>query len=184
MPIGVRGWLVAENRRKEGKMEQCRGYRFSWPRSATLPLHSEGPTRSLQPAFATAPAIASKWKMQSVHTFHDRMKINVLDTTAINPVFIDSLIVVRLSTDDILRFTSNSCRYATIVLGVKIPQQMERSNYLFLISYKTNVSRMFSPNPAKSRSSFARLSRTIKGEKTLQDAKESISFVTFHKRRE
>lgn len=41
------GCPVAENRRKERKMEQCRGYGFSWPRSATLPLHSEGPTRSL-----------------------------------------------------------------------------------------------------------------------------------------
>lgn len=47
MSIGVHGWPVAENRRKERKMEQCRGYGFSWPRSATLPLHSEGPTRSL-----------------------------------------------------------------------------------------------------------------------------------------
>lgn len=92
--------------------------------------------------------------MQSVHTFHDRMKINVLDTTAINPVFIDSLIVVRLSTADILRFTSNSCRYATIVLGVKIPQEMEKSNYLFFITCKTKISKMFSPNPANSRSSL------------------------------
>lgn len=92
--------------------------------------------------------------MQSVHTFHDRMKINVLDTTAINPVFIDSLIVVRLFTVDILRFTSNSCRYATIVSRVKISQKIEKSNYPFFISYKINVSGMFSPNPAKSRSSL------------------------------
>lgn len=124
--------------------------------------------------------------MQSVHTFHDRMKINVLDTTAINPVFIDSLIVVRLSTADILRFTSNSCRYATIVLGVK---DTARDGKIKLSFFHFLQDERFKNVLSKSCEEsfvfiFARLSRTIKGEKTLQDAKESISFVTFLKRQE